>query len=349
MILWADFPSGDPGLYGSDNTKMSDGVYATRSVVAIIDDPHPTITGWVPQFGQAAELRFVIPTARTSVGVAVRYWASSLPNAGTFHDVARFRSVSNGDHCRVGVDVNGYIVVTNGTGTVIGQSSGPVVSTGSWQHIEAKVLVDSTVGTIEVRVEGVTKITLTGVNTRNHATDAAVYSISVGEYSNGSSTTFSLKDLVIWDTTGSVNNNFQGTVQVMRLTPNADIAMSWGKSSGTTGYNLINASPPVDTNYISAGVSPIPAAATVDLTDLPANVSTVRAIMPVYRATKTDGGDGNLQAGMISGGSTGNGTSRPITSAFTYWWDVIETDPSTGAAWTLTNANAAKLTINRTV
>jgi hypothetical protein len=347
LIIWADFPSGDPGLYGTDATKMADGLYAQRT--SLVDDPHPTITGNVLVFGSAAEQRFVLPNNRQTVGVGLRYWPANFPVGTNLHELVRFRNVANIDHVKIGVDVNGYIQVINGSGTTIGASSGSVIVPGAWQHIEVKVLVDGSVGTLQVRVEGVTKVNLTGVNTRNHATDTNVYSLSIGEPSNANSTTFYIKDFVVWDATGTQNTDFLGTVQIMRLTPSSDVAMAWGKSSGTVGYDLINDSPPVDTNYISAGIGPIPAAATVELTDLPANVTSVKAVLPVYRATKTDGGDGNIQAGMISSGVTGNGTDRPITSAFTYWWDVIEKDPNTSAPWTPTNLNAARLTINRTV
>lgn len=48
---------------------------------------------------------------------------------------------------------------------------------------------------------------------------------------------------------------------------------------------------------------------------------------------------GNVQAGLISGASTALGANRPITTAYTYFRDVIETDPAT----------AAQLQLNRTL
>jgi hypothetical protein len=43
-----------------------------------------------------------------------------------------------------------------------------------------------------------------------------------------------------------------------------------------------------------------------------------------------------------------NGSNRPITTAFTYYEDVFETDPNTGNAWTPASADAAQLKLNRT-
>ena len=67
------------------------------------------------------------------------------------------------------------------------------------------------------------------------------------------------------------------------------------------------------------------------------------------RARKSDGGDGNIQTGLISGGAEVDGSNRPITTAFTYYEDVFEIDPANAAPWTPASADAATFKINRTV
>ena len=54
-------------------------------------------------------------------------------------------------------------------------------------------------------------------------------------------------------------------------------------------------------------------------------------------------GGGNLQMAMKSGASTGLGSDRPMTVAFTYWQDVFEVDPATSAQWLPAAVNAANL------
>ena len=46
-LQWADFPSGQKGLYGVDEDYMLNGVYAQASQVALEVDPDPTQTGTV--------------------------------------------------------------------------------------------------------------------------------------------------------------------------------------------------------------------------------------------------------------------------------------------------------------
>jgi hypothetical protein len=71
--------------------------------------------------------------------------------------------------------------------------------------------------------------------------------------------------------------------------------------------------------------------------------------MPIHRSRKTDGGTGNIQLGVISGAATGLGVDRPITTAYTYWWDVFDSDPNIAAAWTKAAVNAMNLQLNRTL
>lgn len=73
------------------------------------------------------------------------------------------------------------------------------------------------------------------------------------------------------------------------------------------------------------------------------------ALIPVVRVRKTDGGDGNVQVGLNSNGDSDLGSDRPITTAFTYYWDVSEISPDTATAYTPVEVNAVTMTIDRTV
>src|SRR3546814_17566377 len=64
-------------------------------------------------------------------------------------------------------------------GTLLGQGSSPAIVANAWQHVEAKVVISDTVGTVEVRVEGVTVLDLSGLDTLNSA-DATVAQVALG-------------------------------------------------------------------------------------------------------------------------------------------------------------------------
>ena len=207
------------------------------------------------------------------------------------------------------------------------------------------MFVDASGGTLEVRVEGIPVIELTGLNLGS--LPVAQVTPYTGE-SGSAERTYMIKDYVVWDDTGSINNDFLGSVLVYNLSPTSDVALNWTPSTGSTGYEILDNIPPVDSDYISAG-DPPPSPYVAGLSDLPLDVTSVRALQTMVRAAKSDGGDGSLQVSLISNGTTGNGADRPITVAQTYWIDIFETDPDTTGAWTVSAVNAVDLQIDRTL
>lgn len=343
-------------LYGTDESFLTNGVYATAGFATLVTDPDVNATGTVIQIGptnsEDQPIRKVLLTARQTTGIACRMWMDDLPASSGMGPMIQFMDVNATPHITLSVRTTGQIFVTRGgfSGTVLGESSGPVLVANAWQHIEIKTKIHATLGTVEVRVDGVPKITLTGQNTANSGILTTAQVAFNGKATGlGASINAYIKDFITWDDQGSSNNDFLGTCQVVTLTPNGDNSFNWTASTGTTGYNLIDEAPPNDdTDYISADNTP-PAASSFNLTNLPVDVTSVKGLMTMVRARKTDGGDGNVQVSMLSSASTANGADRPITVAYTYWMDVFETDPATSGAWTPVAVDASKIKINRTV
>lgn len=351
-----DFPSGQPGLYGTNLAYMDDGIYGQIDHVVLGDDPDPSITGNVPKVGATANgdgmIRFILPSSQYTVGMGCRIYLSNIPTgAGDVPYIHQYRDPGNSVLVTVAVNPTGGLTVYRGEnfGTVLGSTSGPVLVANSWQHVESKVFASDTVGTVEIRVEGVVVLSLTVQNTSSSGFPIAQVANSNEGGSTGIVCSYYVKDLAIWDSAGSVNNDFLGSIQVHELTTNSDTSFNWAASTGTTGYNLLDEAPPNDdTDYIYA-VDPAPAASTFGLTNLPADVTSVKGIYTVVRSRKTDGGDGNLQVGLISNGDTGLGLDRPITTAYTYWADMFELDPDTSTSWSPSAVDAVTLQLNRTV
>src|SRR3546814_20256984 len=104
-------------------------------------------------------------------------------------------------------------------------------------------------------------------------------------------TTLCRSDCILWDGSGSANNDFLGSVSVTDLTPASDVALNWALTGAATGAEAVDDFPPDDdTSYIYA-VDPPPAATTMELTDLNADVSSVKGLIIFNRSKKTDGGD----------------------------------------------------------
>jgi len=364
-IIFADFPSGQLGLYGADEASFLNGIYAelatsSGAYVDLRDDPDPNI-GSAGKVFQCAftsisnsttnGLRFVYPSVQATVGMGFRMWMDNLPTSVNETPLVSFRNASNGVIFAFRVLTTGAVefrTADSSGGSQLGATSGPVLTANAYNHIEIKSLRDAAAGTIELRVNGVTALALTGLalGANNYA------QILFGRRKEVAGPTGyfnAFKDVVFWDGSGSTGNDFQGSVAVRDLYTDADISLNWTPSTGSTGWDLIDETTPNDSDYIQAG-DPAPAAYVASLTDLPTDVTSVRALLPIYRSVKTDGGDCNLQLGLTPNNTDwDDGADTPLTTAYTYRWDVSELSPDTGVAWTPVEVNAAYVRVNRTL
>lgn len=346
--------------YGGSTTRMRDGLYADTNNASLVADPDPSAGGAYclrcSGIGQGAQgrTRKVLSSGQETVGVALRLWMSTLPPSNDISAVPIvFRNNQNSTLVSVWINSVGAILVrlnqsTEG-GTVLASTPGPVLVAHAWQHIEAKVKFHATEGTVEVRVEGVPVIVEEGLNTLGSIAGPCAQIVQLDDKAGTSEgMTWYIKDYVIWDGTGDDINDFIGTCSVMRLAVTADTAFNWTASSGATGFNLIDEAAPDDADYISANDTP-PAASVFALADLPEEIVGIRGIMMLGRMRKSDSGDANIQMSMLSDGEVADGADRPITTAFTYWYDIIHNDPNTGNPWTNASLNAATIQVDRTV
>ena len=101
---------------------------------------------------------------------------------------------------------------------------------------------------------------------------------------------------------------------------------------------------------LTGGVDPVyPDPDIVGFTNLPADVTSVKGLMALYRAAKTDGGDGKMQVSLSPNGTDwDDGTDRALTTAQSYYWDTSEVSPDTSGPWTVSEVNALQGKLNRT-
>jgi hypothetical protein len=333
--------------YGDVESYMTDGLYAELIGINLVDDPDGVSTGKVIRTDTVYRLRRVLSSAQTTVGVGFRIWDNALPgSAGESPAIICFNDTDNAVQVMIRLNTDGTLSAYRGAeSTLLGTTATPVITTGSWTHIEVAVTFSQTVGTVEIRINGVPKLELENQDTCQTA-NVHCAQVRFGEDSFVSPV--HMKDLFIWNGSGSFNNDFLGDVQVVSLRPDSDSSFNWTASTGSTGYNLIDESTPDDTDYISADSTP-PAASVFGLSDLNEDVTSVRGLITFTRALKTDGGDAPVQVSLVSNGDEDAGEDRPITVAATFWTDVSETDPDTAAPWTRTGVNAATLKVDRTV
>jgi hypothetical protein len=237
------------------------------------------------------------------------------------------------------------------SGPIVAESAQGVITAETHQHIEFKATVGNT-GSIEVRVNGVTVINEASVDLLYYEANPTVAQFGMSRATSGDGSGTYIDDLIMWDTTGSGNNDFIGDKRVFTLFPDGNTAQAdFSVVGAASGYEAIDeADPDDDTTYIYEDTTGSPAPSSeFTLDDLPAGAANIVAVIPVVRAQKDEAGDANLTVGLVSGASEVNGADNPMTTEWTYRADVFETDPATGAAWTPTAVDAVQLKLARTL
>lgn len=247
-------------IYGGNNAILLNGVYAQNSSCYLANDPDGVSAGQTlvvpPQYGGGgayALLRHVLPANVTTSGQACRIWMDALPDAGDKRPCPiSFKNAGNGFMYNLIVTTTGRLSVRQGGfgGAELAETTNPVITANGWYHLEMKVVIDAVVGSIEVRVEGATVILLENINTG--VTPVSQVEICNDPDATSSGVTMRIKDFVVWDGTGTYNNDFLGAVMVYNLIPIADVDLNWTPSTGTEGYPILDNMPPNDAQFLSA-------------------------------------------------------------------------------------------------
>lgn len=108
------------------------------------------------------------------------------------------------------------------TGTVLGTGS-TNIGFGAWHYVELKVKIDSSTGTVDVQLDGLNVLSLTGQNTQNSASNTAnqiTLGLCTSNFGNAVSAYFD--DYYINDTSGSSNTSFLGDTSITCTFPSAN-------------------------------------------------------------------------------------------------------------------------------
>lgn len=345
-LLWCD---------GFDHygitSNLTEGVYSELSA-ASLDSTNPRTGTHCLTCSTVSSIRRVLGGAKTTVGLGGAFYYPSLPTQPVRARIWEFRDAANLANVTIGLDTTGTITAYRGAlgGTVLGVTAAPVVSAETYQHIEALVFFSQTVGTVEVRVNGVTVLSLSGVDTVNTAL-VECSQIVLGGGTGTGAVGHQLDDVFAYDGTGTYNNTFIGDRRVITLFPNENTATAdWTPVGAASGYECIDeANPDGDTSYISATAPGTPGPVSeFGLDNLPAGISAINGVVLVAFERKTEAGAANTQWAIKSGASETAGADKPMTEIYTYRQDVFETDPASAAPFTPAEVDALKAKVERT-
>lgn len=218
--------------------------------------------------------------------------------------------------------------------TLLGTSANAVVPASGYCYVEAKVLISDTVGTVDVKVNGVSVLSLSSQDTRN-AGNASVTGFRLIGESAGSN----FDDLYVCDTSGSTNNGFLGDCRIDTIYPNG--AGNYTQFTPSTGsnYTCVDETAPNTTDYVDGStVGDRDSYAMGNLSALASQ--TVYGVQVNAAILKDDAGSKSAATFVRSSSTNGDGAGTALGTSQVYISQVFETDPNGSIAWTESSVNA---------
>lgn len=305
------------------------------------------------RLGHPALLMPVAPASGLTFGCGFHFYSDSWSTGSVSNipAILGFCIGSNPSIKTLGVSSTGQLSWRNGNAndTSLGDSGSNVLSTNTLYHIEVKILFHATAGTVDVRVNGVSFMSLSGIATLPTSATHLVFSpLGYAVNAQDNTKSFYYANLYIWDATGSINNTFFGERTVQTIYPNADTATAaWTKSTGSNGYDLINDVPDnPGSNYLES--STLNDASVFDMASLSNTNVQIIGIQTIVKAEKTDAGTGGIQVGpRISSTDDLSANQNVSQSTYRHFSKVSELNPATGLPWTVSDIAAVQLKVVR--
>lgn len=228
---------------------------------------------------------------------------------------------------------NGTLLATTGVGAF-------TTVNGSWFHVEIKVNVHDTTGYVEVRINQSQVLRFDG-DTRLGGTG---FVSGVLYYVTGGTQYFTIDHIHIWNTLGTVNNDWLGDVKIITQLITGDGVLSeFTRSSGagTHASHVDEATPNSDTDYLSSS-----APVTTELFTHASIVSaaSVKDVAINAVVKKDDVGNYNLKAAIRSGGSNYEGAAtHAAQSTYVNHQECFGLDPATAAAWVAADYSSSQV------
>ena len=349
MLLWMD------GFdhYGDDEDLLTQGVYAEAGLVTL-SSTNPRTGTRCARLGfnvGVHGLRRIFGADLNEAGVGYAFYIPTLPSDSSSLVLMRWSDNANDPQCTLMLTSTGQLELRRGSksGTIIATSA-PVVVARSYQHLEVRFKCDQSTGACEARVNGVTVLSVTGVDTADLAT-TIIAQVKFGNeagLNTGSPAYMDVDDLFAWDTNGAFNTDFVGDKKVYTNFPNGDGAdEDWTPSIGSNSYAMLDNVPPLDgSEYLSADNPGL--TSSFAISNLPPEVVAIAGIMTATRAQKTDAGNAKIRVSIESVAANDAGAEHALSQAWTYYHDVFEVDPNTDAPWAVAAFNAAGAILDRT-
>lgn len=269
-----------------------------------------------------------IPVAKSSLSVGVAFKTDNLYAS---KQLLTFNDSSNVVVCTLFMNASGDLVFVRGNAIASNVLStvSAALATNIWYHIGIEFTRNASTGTYKLYVNGVALATLTGLNTG--ASDIK----NVGLSSPGSGVASFFDDYYCVD-----GATWLGELRVTQVRPSADTATKdFTPDTGTANFSRVNGVPmDGDTTYVSGAT--VNNTDLYDFDDLGYTPASIKAVQTVLVARKDDATTRTLAPLVKSSSTTHTGADVAMSTSYATFVEILETDPNTSAAWTVSAVNA---------
>ena len=277
-------------------------------------------------------------TQGTGLGESGRTFFSLYNSVSTYHGQLYW---INGGTIGWTLDVNGYNDAPVWTTTNV------KLTEGVWHYLEVKILLNSTTGSISVRVDGGTEETGTSLNNTRASSVFDIQRIQFfeGQTNHRMTSEAAFDDIYVADDSGTINNDWLGSVEVVTVFPTSDGTVTqWTPSTGVDNYALLDEIPASDTDYIEASAS-----TTRDLYGHGATTgsSVIHGIMPSIRCENVRAGIGTVEL-LVKGSAESSSGTVPLGQGKMLRSHIFETHPDTTAKFTDLNFTSVEVGVEVT-
>lgn len=270
---------------------------------------------------------------------------SDDPNlSGTFDRNMGLLFIRHTSTTQVFISLNASGQVTAYRGTTLLGTSTAALAVGVEHFLEIKVVIHNSTGSIEVRANGGTILSLSGVDTQQTGSatwDEVVLGKAVTANSN--QITWDFDDFSAHDGSGSNWNTFMGDhAWKLRLPTANGTTRDWTPSTGTDDFAVVDDVPPDgDTSYLEA--ANVGDLVTMGFEDADIDGASIDAVVVVAQIEKTDAGTAGHKAALRISGTDYLSAEKAVPSTYALVPAIFELNPATSAPFTETIFNGMEI------
>jgi hypothetical protein len=343
-ILTCGFETGD--------VNELNGVSGGQTVISVVNAaPTPRAGGaYCIRFGPAGGNNWTM-WRNVTIPVRSEIWMRfGMLLHGTVYSgtVVPMQLIDNGGNAQMSFEWNGsdgLLRLRRGNqGTLLVVSlTAPAMDVWHLFEIHYQILT-STTGQVDLYMDGTFQGTFSGQTQNSGILNVGAIQFGVTSFASGVTTNsyIAFDDMAVNDVNGTINNQRIGDGRVVLLLPTAAGSVTTlvrGGADSGANWSQLNELPPSIAQYVGSANPGDRDLYT--MSDLPANV-TVNCVEAIALAQNTDAGAGSLGMTIHSGATINESAPQALGTSPIYVGARWETDPNTGAAWTLAAVNAVE-------